>query len=111
MKNVSIKIARADDLPGFAAYLAGTVHREGQTTIDLGENQGLVLLNVEANFDDSSLEDENGEDVSFTVEEKKRNLIASLMHEFGHSLEDFFRLEFDEDWIERVVESWESKGD
>jgi len=106
MKNLSLKIARADGMGGFAAYLAGSAQVHGACSIELGENQALVLLDVEASFDDSCLECESGEPVTRTPEEKKRQLIESLMHEFGHALEDFLGAEFEEGWIENVTTSY-----
>lgn len=108
MKSLSIKIARADGMGGFAAYLAGSAQSHGECTIELGENQALVLLDVEAAFDDSCLECESGEPITRTIEEKKRQLIECLMHEFGHALEDFLGTEFEEGWIESVTTSYVS---
>ena len=108
MKNLSIKIARADGLGGFAAYLAGSAQAHGTNAIELDENQALGLLDVEATFDDSCVEQEDGSPVSRTTEEKKRQLIECLMHEFGHVLEDFLGTEFEEGWIESVTTSYAS---
>lgn len=107
-KRMSLRIALADGFSAFGAFLAGTL-RHGATTIDLGENQGLVLLDVEALFDDACLETEGGDPVERTAEEKRRLLIEVLMHEFGHALEEFLDSEFDEGWIEKVTESFESR--
>ena len=107
-RNLKAKIARADGLPGFAAYLSGTVSYAGSSTIDLTPNQALVLLDVEATFNDDCLTSNSGI-VDRTPEEHRRDLVESLMHEFGHSLEEFFDLEFDEDWIEKVVMSYQPK--
>ena len=42
----------------------------------------------------------------------KEFIIQNLMHEFGHALEEYFGKEFDEDFIEKTVESYfEKYGD
>ena len=107
-RNLKMKIARADGMPGFAAYLSGTVSHAGSCTIDLTPNQALILLDVEATFDDSCLVSDSGPVVRDT-EDHRRVLIESLMHEFGHALEEFFDVEFDDDWIEQVVMSYQPK--
>ena len=35
--------------------------------------------------------------------------VETIMHEVGHALEEFYDLEFDEDRIERIVESYRAK--
>lgn len=110
MAIVTIKIARADGLPGFACYLSGTVKSEGKTSIDLSPNQALVLLDIEAIFDDNSVIQEDGNPIpTRTIKERKRELVEHLMHEFGHVLEDYLDLEFSEEDMERIVTSYESK--
>lgn len=109
-RTLKVKIARADGLPGFAAYLSGTVSHAGACTVDLTPNQALILLDVEASFDDNCIVSDSGP-VTRTPEECRRGLIESLMHEFGHSLEEFFDLEFDDDWVEKVVLSYRPKED
>ena len=108
-KRMAIRIVRVDGMGGFAAYTAGTVHQRGATTIDFGKKRGLVLLDVEALFDDTCIEAEGGAAVKRTPEEKRRLLIEVLMHEFGHALEDFLDSKFDEGWIEKVTESFKHK--
>ncbi len=112
MNRIQIKVARADGLPGFAAYLAETLSSLGKTTIDLDPNQALVLLDVEAIFDDEAVVSEDGSPIPpSTPQERRRHMIQTLMHEFGHVLEEFFGQEFDEDWIENVVQSWRDRSE
>jgi hypothetical protein len=47
--------------------------------------------------------------VSLPAEEKKRMVIETLMHEFGHALEEYMDLEFDEGWIDQATESYFDK--
>lgn len=109
MPNLKIKIARVEGLPGFAAYLAGTIQSEGKTTIDLEPNQALVLPDVEAVFNDECLVMDDGSPApARTNQERKREMVEHLMHEFGHVLEDFLDLEFSEDEMDRIVESYQS---
>lgn len=110
MSEIKIKVCRVEGLPGFAAYLAGTLSESGATTVHLEPNQALVLLNVSAVFDDTAVVYENGKPIDpRTLDERKRQMIEHLMHEFGHVLEEFFDTEFDEGWIESVTESYSNR--
>lgn len=90
-----ISIHRNDDIPAFGAYL----RKDGP----IG-NDPMILINVEAIFD--ALCDEDGNAVSVTTDERKRILVETMMHEFGHVLEHFFGLDDNEEEIERAVASW-----
>lgn len=110
-KTIKIKIARVEGLPGFAAYMAGSLSEHGATTIDLEPNQALVILDVQAVFDDTAVIQEDGSAIPpRTIQERKRELVEHLMHEFGHVLEEFLDLEFDEDAMEAIVASYETKA-
>lgn len=85
---LSIKIYRDDNLEGFAAYHA---QDESETK--------TILMNVYATFAASV---ENNIDV-------KEFIIQNLMHEFGHALEEYYQKEFDEDFIEKAVQSYFDK--
>jgi hypothetical protein len=54
------------------------------------------------------MEDENGEPVPMSLEDRKRLIIESLMHEFGHALESHFQIPVNEDAIEAACMAWES---
>jgi len=88
-----IKIIRDDSIPAFGAWCSGSL-----------PNEPTILLNVEACFSD--MQDEQGNLIAYTSEDKKRIAIETLMHEFGHALEEFFKLEFNEDEIERICQSY-----
>ena len=92
----TIKIIRDNSIPAFGAWCAGSI----------AANDPTILLNLEVCFDD--LVDEEGNDIIQTTEDKKRIVIETLMHEFGHALEEFFNLEFNEDEIERICTSYQS---
>ena len=109
---IKVTVVRSDELPAFGGYLAGTLSNTESTTVDLAPNNALILLNVEAIFNDDMLVTESGEPVegeSLTIEERKSLLITTLMHEFGHVLEEHFNTEFSEDRIEKIVASWEAQ--
>lgn len=107
MREINIKVCRVEGLEGFAAYLSGTLSEKGASTVHLAPNQALVLLDVAAVFDDTQVVSEDGGPIDErSPDERKRQMIEHLMHEFGHVLEEFFDTEFDEGWIEKVVESY-----
>lgn len=85
---LSIRIFRDDNLQGFAAYHA---QDESETK--------TILMNVYATFAASV---ENDIDA-------KEFIIQNLMHEFGHALEEYYQKEFDEDFIEKAVQSYFDK--
>lgn len=99
MPKIEFKIVRADGLPSFGAYLSDSIN---------DPEKGLILLDVEAHFGDV-FECEDGSNVDMTNNDRMQLMIQTLMHEFGHALEDFYKKEFDEDWIDSIVESWKSK--
>ncbi len=92
-EKISIQIFRDDSCTeGFAAYLTPSLTRDGVAQI---------LLNIEATF---------GACVEYPKDlNAKEVLIENIMHEVGHSLEEYFKLEFDEERIERIVESYRMK--
>lgn len=90
-----IRVYRDDSIPAFGAWCAGSL-KEGEPTL---------LLNVAACLIPCVLED--GTDVNHTVEEKKWLMISTLMHEFGHALQEFFDLEFTEEGIEKIADDYE----
>jgi len=87
-KELNITIQKADDIEAFGAFVAGSVNDEKPT----------ILLNMNAII--STVVSEGDVDA-------KEILISTLVHEFGHALEEFFNKEFDEGFIEKVTESYE----
>ena len=85
MDNIKIVIKRDDEINGFACYHA----RDKNDT-------KTVLMNVEATFIAGITENMD----------IKRIMVENLMHEFGHALEEFYKLEFNEDFIEKAVQSY-----
>lgn len=83
-----IKIYRDDNIEGFAAYCAQ----------DKNETK-TILMNVYATFAASV---ENDIDA-------KEFIIQNLMHEFGHALEEYYNKNFDEDFIEKAVQTYFDK--
>lgn len=87
-ENINIKIYRDDNIEGFAAYCAQ----------DKNETK-TILMNVYATFTASV---ENDIDA-------KEFIIQNLMHEFGHALEEYYNKNFDEDFIEKAVQTYFDK--
>lgn len=90
-----LRVYRDDTIPAFGGWYAGSL-KDGDPTI---------LLNVAACL--LPCVDDEGTEVSHTVEEKKWLMISTLMHEFGHALQEFFDLEFTEARIEELVTDYE----
>jgi hypothetical protein len=80
-----IKVVRNDVIPAFAAWCEGSLVAE----------DGTVLLNVDACLEE--LMDEDGKPVQMN---RARIVVESLMHEFGHAVEEALGLEHDEELIE-----------
>ena len=78
-----------DNLEGFGGYLAKSIK----------EGQGFVILNLEAHLT-TSIE----QDMSL-----KEIVVETLMHEVGHALEEWYDLEFNEDRIEAIIDSYREK--
>ena len=74
----------------FACYLDGTVKSKEPTEITFAAGVGVCVIDAEATV--AGIEDDD---------EKKREFIRCAMHEFGHALEDYFGLSYDEDEIEK----------
>jgi hypothetical protein len=89
-KKFKITAYKNDDLDGFAAYKAGSIKDEGG---------GIAILNIEANLV-AGIEN----DIPL-----KEMLVETLMHEVGHALEEWYDLEFSEDRIEKIIESYRNK--
>ena len=93
---MKIEIKKYDGLGALGGFAQGSVK----------DGTGIILINTKALFKDGELVFEDGSAVKMDAEERKRILIETVMHEFGHALEEFLDSEFDEDFIERVTESY-----
>jgi len=89
--NFKIQVVKNDEIDAFGAYASPSIKKN---------DFGVVLFNMEANLI-TSLEHK---EISF-----KEMFVETIMHEVGHALEEFYDLEFDEDRIERIVESYRTK--
>lgn len=93
---MKIQIARDDSIPAFGAFHCPPPGQQVEP--------GLILLNVEACL--GGCVDEGGAEEPMDSADKKRLLIETLMHEFGHALEHHFGLGDDETAIEAAIASW-----
>ncbi|HLS54039.1 MAG TPA: hypothetical protein VK031_08705, partial [Tissierellaceae bacterium] len=69
------------------------------------KEKAILLIDGEMLFKEGELL-ADGEPHNPSNSERKQMLIETLMHEFGHALEDLFKAEFDEDFIEQCVKSY-----
>ena len=90
-----IRVWRDDTIPAFGGWAAGSL-KDGQPTILL--NVGACLI---GGFDEA------GNPMPATTEDRKWLMITTLMHEFGHALQEFYDLEFTEDRIEQLATDYE----
>ena len=88
--NFKITVFKDDEMDGFGAYASTSIKRK---------DGAIVLLNVDANLV-TGLE----HNISF-----KEMVVETLMHEVGHALEEWFDLDFDEERIDRITESYREK--
>lgn len=95
---LQLKVVRDDSIPAFGAWCA--------CTCESGcPHQNTILLRLDAVF--GPLEYEDGTPCPpMTPAEHKEVLLSTLMHEFGHALEQFLGEEFSEERIEAIVESF-----
>ena len=89
--NFKIKVFKDDEIEAFGAYASSSIKNNAF---------GVVLFNLEANLA-TSIEEK---DISF-----KEMFVETIMHEVGHALEEFYDLEFDEDRIDRITDSYREK--
>jgi len=85
---LNIKIYRDDNIEGFAAYCAQD-----------DKDTKTILMNVYATLAAS---------VDNQIDAKEF-IIQNLMHEFGHALEEYYEKEFDENFIEKAVQTYFDK--
>lgn len=91
MENIfKVQIIKNDEVDGFGAYASKSITN----------GLGIVLFNLEANLGASI----DHKDISF-----KEMFVETIMHEVGHALEEFYNLEFDEERIDRITDSYRDK--
>lgn len=99
---LKLTVLRNDSMPAFGAFMACNCADPAC------HKQGTVLLNLEAIFGEMQFEDGTPAP-SISPSECKELLIETLMHEFGHALEQYFQSEFSEELMERITESYRAK--
>ena len=93
---MKIEVIKYDGLNAFGAFCKDSVKN----------GSGIILIDTQTIFKDGELIFEDGSTVIMDSEEKKRVLIETMMHEFGHALEELFNTEFEEDFIEQITMSY-----
>jgi len=93
------EIRKCDGMHAFGAYVSGSAK----------EGKAIILIDGEMVFGEGELL-ADGEPYDPSNATRKTILIETLMHEFGHALEELLDTEFDEDFIEKCVESYREKG-
>lgn len=85
---MKLEIWKDDDCEGFAAFCAGS-----------SKDKPMIVLNVAATL-------------MVCIENNispKELFIENMMHEFGHFLEELMEKEFDEEMIEKIIQSYREK--
>lgn len=104
---VKFQVANVSGLPGFGAYAFGSLRNDGSYQLDLTPGKGMVTLDVEAHFNDSVVEAEDGLAIPELCTTHRRDLLVeTLMHEFGHVLQDYFQKELGCEAIESICEDY-----
>ena len=96
---IQLRLEREDAIPAFGAFLRCEAQHD---------ESPVILINVQALMS-PELEYEDGTPTPVTRDDRKRMLITTLMHEFGHVLESTMRVPFNEDAIEAACDAWESQ--
>ena len=85
---MKLEIWKDDDCEGFAAFCAGSSKDKPMIVLNIG---ATLMACIENNI------------------EPKEILIENLMHEFGHFIEELMDKEFDEELIEKIIQSYRDK--
>jgi predicted nucleotidyltransferase len=80
-KKIKVEVIRYDNIDGFGAYVSG---------------ENIILMNIDA-LVVSDFEDEMP---------LKEGILYTLMHEFGHCLEEHLNLEFDEERVNKIINEY-----
>lgn len=95
MIEMEFEIKVHDGLDAFGAYLRPSAKN----------GEAKIFIDGKAIFKDGELL-VDGKEFNLCNDIKKEILIETLMHEFGHALEDFFDKEFGEEFIENCVQKY-----
>lgn len=91
LNGFKVKIIKCSHMPAFGAWCAESLKKK----------DGTVLLNVEACL--GNMVDENGKKVVLSKRDTQRLIITTLMHEFGHALEEYFKIKHSELRVRRAT--------
>lgn len=97
-----IRVEGHNDIPAFGAFLCPPLKRRMVVPV--------IYLNVAACCDPKQVDIE-GNATEMTVNDRKRLIIETMMHEFGHALERHFKLPVNEKRIEAAIKSYDSAFD
>ena len=93
---MKIEVKKYDGLGALGAFAKGSVK----------DGNAIIIIDTQTIFKDGELIYDDGSKVDLSTQDRKKILIETLMHEFGHALEEFFETEFDEDFIEQITLSY-----
>ncbi len=94
-----LKVVQRDGISGFGGYLWPKLNTDVKP-------EKTIWLNVWACMSPGHIA-QDGKPVAMTAKERKRLIITTLMHEFGHALERHFHTNPDEDAIDAAIEAWD----
>lgn len=97
--NLNIRLQRDDSIPAFGGFL--DCHCQNH------DHDHVILMNVQA-VCAPWLDDENGKQCPQTMDDRKRLIVTTLMHEFGHALLAHMKLPQEEEAIEKACMDWEA---
>lgn len=97
--DIHVRLERDDGIPAWGGYFQ---------CVPPSPRNHVILLNVTALMSPNCVDDQ-GQPVEMSRKERKRTMVTTLMHEFGHVLERHFRLAHNEEEIEKACEAWESR--
>lgn len=95
---MDIRLERDDALPAIAGFLRCEEQHSDSPVMYM--NVQMVMA-PEHDCADGSVQE-------MTRDDRKRLIITSLMHEFGHVLESYMRLPVNEEAIEKACADWEA---
>lgn len=88
-EKIKIEVLKDDTIPAFGGYTTGS----------LKDGKAIMVLNVDAVINASKAENI----------EQKEIIVQSLMHEFGHALQEYLDMEYSEELMEKSTDIYLSQ--